>query len=87
MLPDAAASRCAKIANQRNVIMSTRRKPRPAPARAEIERQREALLNFKAATKDKAVRRMIDLAIKGLEEGVPRMTPEEIYESLGRGHG
>jgi hypothetical protein len=29
-------------------------------------------------------RKMIELAIEGLETGVSRMTPEQIYEYLGR---
>lgn len=54
-------------------------------SRAEAEAQQEALLALKASLTDKTVRRMIDLAVKGLEEGVPRMSPEEISEYLGRG--
>lgn len=33
---------------------------------------------------DPHVKKMIELAVQGLREGVPRMTPEEIYEYLGR---
>lgn len=33
---------------------------------------------------DPHVRKMIELALQGLREGVPRLTPEEIYEYLGR---
>ncbi len=67
--------------------MSARRKPKTNPSRAELAKQRQALLELKSQTEDKVVRRMIDLAIQGLDAGVPRLTPEEIYAELGRGHG
>ena len=67
--------------------MSTRRKPKTSLSRAEREKLRQDLLELKKQAKNNSIRRMIELSIKGLDEGVERMTPEEIYESLGRGHG
>jgi hypothetical protein len=51
----------------------------------EIENSQEteqALLALQPA--DPHVRKMIELALQGLREGVPRLTPEEIFEYLGR---
>lgn len=49
-----------------------------------VQEQRQELLKLKAQIADETVKRMIDLAIAGLEAGVPRLTPEEISEYLGR---
>ena len=52
--------------------------------RIDLTIQREALIKLRETVQDKSVRRMIDLAIEGLNAGVPRMKPEEITEFLGR---
>ena len=56
-----------------------RKENRTIEDKAETER---ALLAIKTA--DPHVRKMIQLALQGLEAGVPRMTPEEIFVYLGR---
>lgn len=55
--------------------------------RIDVAEQRSALLQLKARTRDRSVKRMIELALAGLETGVPRMSPEEIAEYLGRNGG
>lgn len=67
--------------------MSARRKPKINPSRAELAKLRQELLELRKQAKNSSIRRMIDLAIQGLDEGVPRLTPEEIHAELGRGHG
>lgn len=52
-------------------------------SRAEIEKQRRLLLALKPT--DEHVKRMIELSLQGLEEGVEPMAPDEIHEYLGRG--
>ena len=49
-----------------------------------VQEQRQELLKLKAQIADDAVKRMIDLAVEGLEAGVPRLSAEEISEYLGR---
>ncbi len=50
-----------------------------------IENKEETARALRALrTNNPHVRKMIELALEGLEAGVPRMTPEEIYEYLGR---
>lgn len=62
---------------------TTTKKKRSRLSRAEIEEQRRMLLALKPT--DKYVKRMIELSLQGLEEGVEPMTPDEIHEYLGRG--
>jgi hypothetical protein len=59
-------------------------KQKPLLNRIDVAEQRQALLALKTKTQDQSVKRMIALALAGLETGVPRMTPEEITEYLGR---
>lgn len=59
-------------------------KQEPHLSAVTMQEQRQELLKLKAQIADDAVKRMIDLAIAGLEAGVPRLTPEEISEYLGR---
>ena len=63
---------------------STASKQKPSLHRIDLAEQRQALLELKVKAKAASVKRMIDLAITGLETGVPRMTPEAIREYLGR---
>ena len=57
---------------------------RPLLKRIDVAEQRQVLLELKAKAKAQSLKRMIDLAITGLETGVPRLTPEEIRDCLGR---
>ncbi len=59
-------------------------KQKPLLNRIDVAEQRQVLLALKTKTQDQSVKRMIALALAGLETGVPRMTPEEITEYLGR---
>lgn len=59
-------------------------KQKPLLNRIDVAEQRTALLELKRKAQDQSVKRMIGLALAGLETGVPRMTPEEITEYLGR---
>ena len=59
-------------------------KQKPLLNRIDVAEQRQVLLALKTKTQDQSVKRMIALALTGLETGVPRMTPEEITEYLGR---
>lgn len=63
---------------------STAGKQKPLLNRIDVADQRTTLLELKRKAQDQSVKRMIDLALAGLETGVPRMTPEEITEYLGR---
>ena len=63
---------------------STGAKPKPLLNQTDIAEQRQALLELKKNAHDLSLKRMIDLALAGLDAGVPRMTPEEITEYLGR---
>jgi hypothetical protein len=70
--------------SQRLMKRSTAGKHKPLLNRIDFAEQRTALLELKRQARDQSVKRMIDLALAGLETGVPRMTPEEITEYLGR---
>lgn len=63
---------------------STAGKQKQLLNRIDVAEQRQVLLELKGKAQDQSIKRMIDLALAGLETGVPRMTPEEITEYLGR---
>ncbi len=65
-------------------MKESRGKQKPMLSRIDVADQRTALLELKRRARDRSVKRMIDLALTGLETGVPRMSPEEITEYLGR---
>lgn len=53
--------------------------------RATIENKEETERALRALRPNNPhFRKMIELAIEGLHSDVPRMTPEQIYEYLGR---
>jgi hypothetical protein len=66
------------------MIKTTVKKQRPLLRRIDVAEQRQVLLELKAKAKAQSLKRMIDLAITGLETGVPRLTPEEIRDCLDR---
>ncbi|HEX4950601.1 MAG TPA: hypothetical protein VFZ34_28305 [Blastocatellia bacterium] len=63
-------------------MKKTNPKPDSEPQIENREEVERALLALQPA--DPHVRKMIELAVQGLREGVPRLTSEEIFEYLGR---
>ena len=62
------------------------KKPKPKPNQLpEIEGRQEIEASLLALRpNDPHTRKMIELALQGLREGVPRVTPEEIFAYLQR---
>jgi hypothetical protein len=70
------------LAGLRKFMKKTKPKQNHLPEIENSQETEEALLALQPV--DPHVRRMIELALQGLREGVPRLTPEEIFAYLGR---
>ena len=63
-------------------MKKTKPKQTNLPEIENSEETEQALMALQPA--DPHARKMIELALQGLREGVPRLTPEEIFDYLGR---